>query len=1041
MDKKRNPVEWAMHYRHLVLLVAVICVLFGIYGLDKVNKNEFPNFTIRQGVVVAVYPGATSEEVEQQVTKPLENYLFTYKEVKKEKTKSFSRPGMAIIQVQLNDDIADKGDFWNKVKHGLQIFRTQLPSGVVGIQVNDDFGDTSSLLITMDSKDKTYRELNEYMKQLKDSLWQIESVGRLTVLGMQQEQISVYLDDNKLTSYGVSDATIASRLQQKGFVTSAGQLKNPHYTAPIIVDHPMNMVHDVENMIVYSDNQGNNIRLKDVARVVREYSQPSSLVTVNDNKALVLSVEMKPGRNITVMGDAISKKMENFKKTLPHDVHFTTVTDQSKVVSDSVADFLEELLIAVVAVVLVVMILMPMRVALVSAGTIPITIFTSLGLFYALDIELNTVTLAALIVTLGIIVDDSIVIIDNYVDKLGEDMPRWQAAITSATALFKSVSSATLAISVTFFPFLMVMTGQAYDFLLTFPWAISIVLFVSMFVAMLIVPFLQFWFIRKPVITELPEPQEGEEKKKHFSFLVLMQKWYDKLIELCFRHPYMTIAAGVLAVVGGLGLMGVLPQRQMPFADRNQFAVEITLPTGSSLERTEAVADSMEHILRRDKRIVSVAAFKGMSSPRFQTSYAPQFAGPNYAQFIVNTPDNKTTVELIKDYHDRYADYFPGVRVKVKRLDYSEDAYPIEIRLTSGDWDTLKHDVDALSDTLKKMSQLCLVHTDVEGQQFTEKLVVDDDLADRLGINHQMLQQTLGMRYYGDGVKVGDVWQGDYDTQIKLKGIHADEGSLNDLLNEQIPTADGHSTVPLRQFAKVVPVWQDGEIPHRNGLRTISVIADVKTGVNGMKATADIMSRLKDFKPSKGTNIVYGGEYETTNENNPKLVNSVLMAAAIIFFILLMHFKKVSTALLILFALPLCLFGSSMGVLISGVDFSMTCFLGIISLRGILVRNAIIMYDYAEELREKEHLTAHEAILHSAKRRMRPIFLTSSAASMGVVPMILGGSGLWSPMGNVIFWGTLITMLLILTVMPVSYWLAMSGSTKKRQANEDLEKE
>lgn len=1036
MDKKRNPVEWAMHYRHLVLLVAVICVLFGIYGLDKVNKNEFPNFTIRQGVVVAVYPGATSEEVEEQVTKPLENYLFTYKEVKKEKTKSFSRPGMAIIQVELNDDISDKGDFWNKVKHGLQLFKAQLPDGVAAIQVNDDFGDTSSLLITMDSQDKTYRELNEYMKQLKDSLWQIESVGRLTVLGMQQEQISVYLDDSKLASYGVSDRTIAAQLLQKVFVSSAGTLKNSHYTAPILVSRPMNMVHDVENMLVYHDDSGNAIRLKDVARVVREYPEPTSLVTANDHKALVLSVEMKSGRNITVMGDAINQKMAAFKATLPPDVHITTVTDQSKVVSDSVENFLHELLIAVVAVVLVVMLLMPMRVALVAAGTIPITIFTSLGLFYALDIELNTVSLAALIVTLGIIVDDSIVIIDNYVDKLGEGMARWKAAIVSATSLFKSVSSATLAISVTFFPFLMVMTGQTHDFLLTFPWSISIVLFVSMFVAMLIVPFLQFWFIRKPVVTEQVEAEDG---KKHFSFLVLMQKWYDQLIELCFRHPYMTIAAGVLAVAGGLGLMGILPQRQMPFADRNQFAVEITLPTGSSLEHTETIADSMEHILRCDKRIVSVAAFKGMSSPRFQTSYAPQFAGSNYAQFIVNTPDNKTTVELIKDYHDRYADYFPGVRVKVKRLDYSQDANPIEIRLTGGDWATLKHDAEALTDTLKRMPQLCLVHNDVEGQQLSEKIVVDDEMLDRLNVSQQALQQSLGMRYYSDGVKVGDVWDGDYDTQIKLKGVHADRGSVADLLNEQIPTADGRATVPLRQFAKVVPVWQDGQIPHRNGLRTISVIADVKTGVNGMRATADVMNRLKAFKPSKGTSIVYGGEYETTNENNPKLVNSVLMAAAIIFFILLMHFKKVSTALLILISLPLCIFGSSMGVLISGVDFSMTCFLGIISLMGILVRNAIIMYDYAEELREKEQLTAHEAILHSAKRRMRPIFLTSAAASMGVVPMILGGSGLWSPMGNVIFWGTLITMLLILTVMPVGYWLAMSGTTRKRQAHEDME--
>ena len=285
--------------------------------------------------------------------------------------------------------------------------------------------------------------------------------------------------------------------------------------------------------------------------------------------------------------------------------------------------------------VVVVLLLMPVRVALVAASTIPISIFISLGLFYAFGIEINTVTLAALIVTLGMIVDNSIVIIDNYMELLAEGMSRWDASIKSASHFFKSILTATLAISITFFPLLLTMTGMYHDFLLFFPWGITIVLLVSLLVAELITPFLQFYFIREPIRERI-----GEDGKPRFSFLNLMQKYFDRLIDFCFRHPYGVVGTAVVSVLAGAVLITILPQKMMPTAERNQFAVEIYLPTGTSLDRTTAIADSLEHILRKDSRIISIASFKGTASPRFQTSYAPQFGGKNYAQFIVNTKGN-----------------------------------------------------------------------------------------------------------------------------------------------------------------------------------------------------------------------------------------------------------------------------------------------------------------------------------------------------------------------------------------------------------------
>ena len=1035
IKKKRNIVEWAMHYRQIVIMVTCCLVAFGIYGLTDMNKNEFPDFTVRQGVVVAVYPGVSAQDVEEQLTKPLENYIFSYKEVKKEKTKSYSRNGMAIIQIELNDDVSgtDKDNFWSKFKHGINTFKAQLPSGVLALMVQDDFGDTSALLITMESKDKTYRELNDYMDDLKDRLRRIESIGRMNVTGMQKEQISIYLDSDKMSHYGIGANTIATSLFAKGFVTTAGTQKSAGYDSPIQVERSLNVVGDVEQLVVYSDPSGNVVRLKDVAKIKREYPQPSSYVTNNGVKCLVLSVEMKKGRSITAMGADIEKVMDEFKSTLPSDVSIFTITDQTKVVNDSVVNFLRELLIAIAAVVIVIMLFLPMRVALVAASTIPISIFISLGLFYAFGIELNTVTLAALIVTLGMIVDNSIVIIDSYMEMLAEGKSRWTASICSATHFFKSIFSATLAISITFFPFLLTMKGMFHDFLLYFPWAITIVLLISLLVAELIVPFLQFYFIRKPM-------NAGGEKKK-FSFLDLVQRYYDWLIGRCFAHPYITVSVGVASIVLGSVMVSLLPQKMMPTAERNQFAVEIYLPDGTSLSHTSAVADSLEHILRRDSRVVSVASFKGTSSPRFHTAYAPQFGGPNYAQFIVNTRSNSDTEALLKDYRMKYASYFPDAYVRFKQLTYSQDANPVELRLTGDDWQQLKSVADSVTRLWRNNPYLMLVRNDVNEPLMTTDVKLDETKAGRMGVTNAMVETTLATRYNSSGISLGTIWDGDYSYGVCIKGTKADSSSLKDVADEPIPVSGGLSSVPLRQIAKVKPVWADGQIAHRNGLRTITVMADVVDGKNVMELTGELQKSFDASRLPSGISAEWGGEYAESQESMPQILSALVVAVVIIFFILVWHFHRINTAVLLLVSLAMTLFGTCLGVLISGVTFSLTCFLGIISLMGILVRNAIIMYDYAEELRDTEKLTAHEAIFMSAKRRMRPIFLTSAAASMGVIPMILGGSGLWMPMGAVICYGTLVTMILILTVLPVAYWLMMSGSTKRREAGLKLENE
>jgi multidrug efflux pump subunit AcrB len=563
----------------------------------------------------------------------------------------------------------------------------------------------------------------------------------------------------------------------------------------------------------------------------------------------------------------------------------------------------------------------------------------------------------------------------------------------------------------------------------------TLVLLISLLVAELLVPFMQFYFIRKPM-----EQKVGKDGKKPFSFLDLLQRSYDKLIDLCFAWPKTVMALAVLSVGLGLYLMTLLPQQLLPTAERNQFAVEIYMPTGTSLDKTTLVADSLEHILRRDDRVVSVASFKGCASPRFQSSYAPQMGGPNFAQFIVNTTGNDATEALLNEYAPQYRQAFPEAVVRFKQLGYSEAVNPIEVRLSGDDLDLLKAEADHVVSLLRTMPEINLVRTDYNEPLAALHVQLDEDRANRLGISNAPLETTLALRY-GSGFNVGTVWEGNYDIPVVLKSTRADYATVGNLQDEQIPVAGGITQVPLRQVAEVVPSWEYGKIVRRNGVRTVSVIAEMERRYNAMRATDRVKELLAESPVDERVSVEYGGELAENDEQMPHIAAALGIAVVIIFFILVWHFKRIATAVMMLCSLTLCFLGTALGVLIQGVDFSMTATLGIVSLMGILVRNGIIMIDYAEELRTEEHLLTREAIYHSAKRRMRPIFLTSAAASMGVLPMVLGGSGLWMPMGTVIFWGTLITMFFILTVIPIAYMMTLRGSTKRRAAREELEKQ
>ena len=998
------------NFRITFLIVGCLFV-FGIYALARIPKQEFPEYTIRQGVVVGVYPGATAEEVEEQLAKPLEQFLMTYKEVKRAKTTSTSQNGMCYVMVELNDDVNDKDEVWSKVKHGLAAFKMQLPAGVAAVVTNDDFGDTSALLITLESDTRSYRELKGYMDDLSDRLRRIESVSNLRPYGVQQEQISVYADPERLAAYGIGEKTLSAALAAQGLTPLGGSVSNAETETPIHIAPSLAGEREVAEQIVWSDPEGHVLRVKDVARVVREYDDPDSYIRNNGHRCVLLSLEMQAGNNIVEYGREVDEVLHAFiEEELPADVSVQRIADQAKVVGDSVHSFLRDLFVAMAIIIVVMMLLFPLRSAIVAALTIPMSTFISVGMMYLCGIPLNTVTLAALVVVLGMIVDNSIVVIDGYLDYLGRGHSRWFAAVESAREFFPSLLLATICICMIFYPILFTMTGMMGDFLTWFPWTITINLMVSLLLAVMVIPFLEILII----------PAVHVRRDGRRSFTDRVHDVYRRVLAWTFRHGWLTISLGAASVVVSLLIATQLKFRMVPFADRDQFAVEIYLRPDTPLERTGAVADSVYRALRADDRVKSVTSFVGCSSPRFQMSYAPQIAGKNYAQFIVNTTSVDDTESILDEYADAWADRFPEAYVKFKQLDY-QNVPSLEFRFYGSDIDSLRAAADRLMARMRQMPELQWVHTDYEDPRAIAEVRLDPVTASQLGITRTVVAANMALAS-GD-VAVGSVWEGDYRLPVVLKrDARLGERSLSDIGDTYVSSPVPGVSVPLRQIADVEPAWSQSKIVHRNGMRCITVTADLKRGANAMRMTSRISRMLKDEIPlPPGVETELGGAHEFDAETLPPIAAGLSISLVIIFFFILVNFRKFGITLVVMASMSLCVFGAMVGLWIADFTIGLTSVLGFITLLGMIVRNVILMYQHAEDKRKVCHWSGKLAAYDAGKRRMVPIFLTTATTAVGVVPMMLGGSTFWAPVGVTIFAGGIGSLILVVTILPVLY--------------------
>jgi multidrug efflux pump subunit AcrB/outer membrane protein TolC len=1022
-QKKNGYIGWAMRNHNIVFILVSVFVLFGVYALLNMPRNEFPNFTIRQGLVVGVYPGATSAEVEEQLTKEVENYIFGFKEVKKAKTYSESKEGMMIIYVELNDNVKNADEFWSKLKHGLNELKQTLPPGVVALIGNNDFGDTSALLITLSSDTKNYKELENELKRLKAECRKISSVSKIKDYGIQKEKIYVNVAPEKLNEYNVKSISLLSSYMSNGTISPAGKLKNG--ANDLYVHFPANFESekDLSDQIVFADPKGGVVRLKDIAQIERRNQDPDSYIRQDGKKTILLSLEMQQGNNIVQFGKDVDKALAVFQKQCPKDIKVTTISNLPKYVDKAVSNFMREFLIAIIAVIAVVLLLLPKRVAAIAGLTVPIAVLITLGFLFFFGVELNTVSLAGLIIVLGMIVDNAIVVIDNYVEKKDHGMSSWHAAIKSARELVTPIITATLAICIVYIPLGSMLPGTAGDFVRDLPITICIALVISIIVALFVVPFLNFFFIKKGLVST----DNNQPSKK--SFLDIVQTTFDRALEKAFRNPKITIGIGIGSVLLAIVLFKGIDQQLFPSVERNQFAVEVYLPKGASLESTSEVIDSLENALKKDSRVTAVTSFIGTSSPRFHTMYAPNMPGSNFGQLLVNTTDNDATEKVCEEYNKKFEGAFPNAHVKWKILAMQLNKYPIEIRI-SGDSTTNLRKVEAqVYSIIKPVKGIKWVRTDWEQKQQNIEVQIDKDKATRMGYSKGFVATSLMVGL--DGIPLTTIWENDYPVEVRLSQDNGQAKNIDYLGNQYITSPMSFSAVPLRSFAKFTPQWTEGTIAHRNGTRTLTVQIDVDPKVMASNVLGEIRPQVDKLKLPEGVSINYGGDAEGQVEVMLPMAFALLISIVVIFFILLFQFKKVKLVSLIMSTMLLGLPGAAIGLTLMGFPFGLTAFIGITSLCGIVVRNGIILIDYLQELRIVHGMSVGEAALAAGKRRMRPIFLTSAAASVGVIPMILSRSTLWGPLGTVICFGLLISMVLTLFILPVLYTIIYKDKAKR----------
>ncbi|WLT30529.1 efflux RND transporter permease subunit [Geothrix sp. PMB-07] len=1013
-----TPIKAALRHPAVTIILIAMAVALGIHAFRNMPRMEDPSITIRTGLVFAAYPGATSEQVEQQVTKTLEAHLFRYPEIRKDKTFSTSRPGLCIINMELEDSVKQADVFWAKLRQNLDLAKaTELPREVMGPIINSDFGDTVALLIAIRGQRYGYRELTDYVDRIKDEVRQVREVGKLATYGGQNEQIRISASLDRLSQYFANPMDTIQALQQRNIILRSGNLEVGASKVPMRTTGAFTAEEEVRKVMVGLSRTGQPVYIQDFAQVERLYSDPTFLVRYDGDPCVLLAVEMQKGKNIVQMGEKLSAVFQRMERTLPPDLKMDFIANQPQVVEERISGLTHEFLLAIGSVILVTILLLPIRVALIAALAIPITMLATLGAMNGLGVELHQVSIAALIVVLGIVVDDAIVIADNYIELLDHQVPRAEAAWRCATEVVVPVTTATLTIISSFLP-LLILAGSSGEFIFALPITVAVALVVSFCVAIFLTPLLSHTFIKQGLHAE-----EGQ-KAGGFDMLGRLQAVYNRAIAHFMAHHKQAILLGVAAFLLGLGLMKVIPQQFFPAAERDQFVIDVWMPAGTRIASTDQVMRRIEGHLAKEGRVAHMASFVGQSAPRFYYNVNPQQPDESYGQFIIQSKSAKATPGLVADLQKGLGQLVPEAMVLVKELQQgSQQEAPVEVRISGPELGELRRLGDQVQGFMREASFSRFIHTDGRNDSMLLDVDVNQELVNRLGLSNALVSGTLAGAF--DGAPVSTFWEGDRAVAITLRLAPENRNSFGDVKDAYITSPLTRTSAPVRAVATLKPEWQNSRIVHRNGVRTLTVRAFTERGHYGSELLRAIDPKVKGLQLPTGYRIAYGGEIANQNETFPQMVLALCISLVGIFLILLIQFRTISDPLVVMSSIPLALFGAMAGLLLTGNPFGLTAFIGLISLCGIVVRNGIILVDYIKEKVAEGH-SLEQAAMEAGERRLRPIFLTTMAAAVGVTPMILSRSAMWSPLASVIAVGLIFSMFFTLLVVPVLYVMVES---------------
>ena len=1012
--KKFNLADWALRHKSIIYYFIAVLLTFGIFSFTHMGRMEDPDFTMRTMVVGVSWPGASPQQMSDQVTDKLEEKLRDLPGV--DYTKSFTDGSKSVIYINLKEDLPSNKirPAWEEARNMINDEWKSLPSGVQGPSINDRFDDVYGTIYALSGDEFSYEEKRQQAENLKRQLLSVPNVKKITLIGVQEKSLDVTINKDKLASYQVSTQQLLTALKQQSAMVPAGMVNTDTNNVYLRINGVFDSVDAVKNMPIRINNQ--TIRLGDIADVTMTYKDPSSPQFYYEGKpAIGIAISMDAGANNIEFGKAIDTKLKELKTTIPAGLSLDQVSNQPHIVKESIGDFSQSLFEAIAIVLLVSFASLGIRTGIVVALTIPVVVSTTFVLMYENGIYLHKVSLGALILALGLLVDDAIIVVEMMSVKLEEGFNHWRAATFAYESTAFPMLSGTLITCAGFLP-LALAEGMVAEFTKSLSIVVFMTLILSWIASVLVSPVLGYKIIENKA--EKPESEWTRRDHIMHRLKTVFYARFESLLHWALGHHKAVLLLTLGAFILSLLSFPLIKQEFFPSSTRSEIIVSMQFPQSSSIDYTQNQAKSLDALLKDNEHIDHFTTYVGEGSPRFVLTLEPELPRANFMQTIIVTKSLEDRDALFKDLQDQLNDQYPSALINMQFVQIGPPSkYPVMLRVSGPDASevkTIANDVKAKMQEDKDLHNIAFDWPDTEP---VAQIHIDPDKARMLGINSYAV--SLHLQSLLSGTKSGEYYEGNQTIPVTFRLSGNENHNLAALSSLPIQTGNG-SYVPLSQIATISMSQEEGIIWHRNMMPTISIHANVGPGVLGNAKTKEIYNKLAEYRQDLPTG--YTIDLDGSAEKSVTAVQKLLMPMPIMLFaimtILMFQLKRIALMFMALFTAPLGLIGVVLALNITRTPLGFMAILGIIALSGMIIRNSIILLDQIE-IHRAEGQSAREAIINSATLRFRPIMLTAIAAILGMIPLM--GSVFWSPLAIAFSGGLLVATILTLIVLPVMY--------------------